>query len=358
MSHSHLSAWLDITARDVIGRMRSRAGYASPPSGIDLLLTNACNLQCSYCPVPRERRPAVMMDTAKALSFLSEVSVWHPRIRLFGGEPFLHPEWFRIVSHGTSLGLSMGAVSNGTRLAGRAEDLVRSGLSAIGFSIDPPEVHDRFRGEGTFEACERVIRDVHRTRKRLGKPNPAIVVYSTVHEGSYRHLLAWAERLRDWPIDCLRLQHRIWLSKAQREDSEKLMADAIGDIAFFGSDLDWYCSDEMPSVDCGELGSVIRSLRGGGYPFDLEFVPPLPVEEIVESYRDPGFVRRTARACTTVFSYAFVDPAGRLFPCLTLDMGNVFDRPFERVWNGRRFRAFRALLRRVARMPLCQRCPS
>jgi MoaA/NifB/PqqE/SkfB family radical SAM enzyme len=337
--------------------MRARTGYASPPSGIDLLLTNACNLRCSYCPVPRAGRPAVMMDTAKALSFLSEVSVWHPSIRLFGGEPFLHPEWFRIVSHGTSLGLSIGAVSNGTRLAGRAEELVRSGLSGIGLSIDPPEVHDRFRGEGTFEACEAVVRELHRARVRLGKPGPAIFVYSTVHEGSYRHLLAWAERLRDWPIDWLRLQHRIWLASAQRKESERLMAGALGDIGLFGSELDWYCSDEMPSVDPDELGSIIRSLQREAYPFRLEFDPSLPVEEIVEFYRDPGFVRRTERACVTTSTYAFVDPAGRLFPCLTLDMGNVFERPFEKVWNGRRFRAFRRLLRRVKRMPLCERCP-
>ena len=334
--------------------MRARAGYASPPSGIDLNLTNACNLRCAYCPVPAAQRPAVMVDTEKAVRFLSAVSAWRPSIRLFGGEPFLHPEWFRIVSEGTSLGLSMGAVSNGTRLAGRAEELVRSGLSGIGLSIDPPEVHDRFRGEGTFRACEAVVREVHRTRERLGRPNPAIVVYSTVHEGSYRHLLTWAERLRDWPIDCLRLQHQIWLSSAWRKESESLMVGALGDNSLFGSELDWYCSNEMPGVDPDELGSIIRSLQREAYPFRLEFNPSLPVEEIVEFYRDPGFTRRTARACVT---YAFVDPAGRLFPCLTLDMGNVFEKRFDEVWNGKRFRAFRRLLRRVERMPLCERCP-
>jgi radical SAM protein with 4Fe4S-binding SPASM domain len=56
-------------------------------------------------------------------------------------------------------------------------------------------------------------------------------------------------------------------------------------------------------------------------------------------------------------SYAFVDPHGRLYPCLTLDMGNVFEAPFLDVWNGPRFRAFRRLIRREKRLPLCHRCP-
>lgn len=99
--------------------------------------------------------------------------------------------------------------------------------------------------------------------------------------------------------------------------------------------MDAYTIEEAPDVDADELGSVMRTLVAGTYPFRLEHNPPLPVEEMVELYRDPAFVRRTGRECTLISTYAFVDPAGRLYPCLTLDMGNVFDRPFEEVWTGR-----------------------
>jgi len=55
--------------------------------------------------------------------------------------------------------------------------------------------------------------------------------------------------------------------------------------------------------------------------------------------------------------FAFVDPRGRLYPCLTLDMGNIFERPLLALWNGARFRAFRRLIRREGRLLLCHRCP-
>lgn len=68
-------------------------GYSSPPGGIDLLLTDACNLRCSYCPIWGDDAvlsAASMMETAPTLRLIDEVSAFRPMIRLFGGEPFLH----------------------------------------------------------------------------------------------------------------------------------------------------------------------------------------------------------------------------------------------------------------------------
>ncbi len=61
--------------------------------------------------------------------------------------------------------------------------------------------------------------------------------------------------------------------------------------------------------------------------------------------------------CRITEGYAFVDPRGRVHPCPSLDMGNAFVEPFSRVWNNRRYRAFRRLVRRHGRLPFCQRCP-
>ncbi len=341
--------------------LRAAAGYAPLPWGIDLLLTDACNLRCTYCPITTDMnilRPSAVMDTAKAIRFLDSVKPFKPMIRVFGGEPFLHPEWPRIFAAAVANGLPITVVTNGTRLVGKAEDLVRSGLLAVGISIDPPDANDAYRGKGVFDTCERVVREINEARERLGSSTPLIEIYSTVYEGTYASLRAWAETLRTWHIDTFRLQHQIWLRTEQRPVSERMIADAIGDSTFFRSDIDTYCSDDMPNVDADVLEGELRALESTQYPFRLEFHPPLPVEEMMEYYRNPDFRRETARACTLISNYAFVDPRGRLYPCMTLDMGNVFEQPFEEVWNGRKFRAFRRLLRREQRLPLCERCPA
>lgn len=337
------------------------AGYAPLPWGIDLLLTDGCNLRCTYCPITTDmetKRPSAMMDTTKAIRFLESVASFKPMIRIFGGEPFLHPEWPRIFAAATSNGLAITVVTNGTRLAGRADEIVKSGLLALGISVDAPDVNDRYRGKGTFAVAERVVREIQEAKARLGSDTPQIEIYSTVYEGTYASLTHWADVLRDWNIDTLRLQHQIWLRTAQRPETEHLIVKAIGDSTFFRSDVDTYCSDEMPNVDPLVLEAELRMLAQTSYPFRLEFHPPLPIEEMMRFYRDTDFKRQTARSCTLISNYAFVDPRGRLYPCLTLDMGNVFEKPFEGVWNGPKFRAFRRLLRREQRLPLCERCPA
>lgn len=341
--------------------LKVRNGYAPLPWGIDLLLTDECNLRCSYCPITTDMelgRTSGTMDTADALRFIESVAHFRPMIRLFGGEPFLHPEWRRIVEAACSRGLAVTVVTNGTRILGRAEEIVRSGMLAVGVSVDPPGTNDEHRGSGTFDVGRRAIAELADAKARLGSERPLIEIYTTVHEATYARLAEWAEALRNWPVATLRLQHQIWLRTSQRPVSEQLIREAIGDATFFRSDVDKYCNDAMPNVDAIILEQQLQALATGTYPFGVEFHPPLPAAEMVEFYRNPAFRRRTARPCTLIGSYAFVDPRGRLYPCLTLDMGNVFREPFDAVWNGRRFRAFRRLLLRHARLPLCERCPA
>lgn len=349
------------TLGSTVRRGRALGGWAPLPRGIDLLLTDACNLRCRYCPVAADiaaRRPAPFIETGRAIRFLESVAHFRPAIRLFGGEPFLHRDWRAIVATAVRHGLPTLAVTNGTLLAGRAEELVESGLTAIGISIDPPAIHDAFRGGGTFSIGERVVREIRAARERSGSRTPAIEIFTTVTEATYSELTGWADRLRSWNIDMLRLQHQIWLRRSQRPESERLIEKAVGETAFFRSDVETYCSDRMPDVDPFILEQQLSALRTTEYPFRIEMYPPLPPNEMVEFYRNPGFRRRTVRACGLIWNYAFVDPIGRLYPCMTLDMGNVFEAPFERVWNGRKFRAFRRLLRREERLPLCERCPA
>ena len=337
------------------------SGYAPLPWGVDMLLTDACNLRCTYCPITTDmnvRRPSAMMDTGRAIRFIESLAYFRPMIRFFGGEPFLHPEWPRIFAAAVANRLPITVVTNGTRLVGRSEELVRSGLAAVGISVDPPGPNDLYRGDGTFAICKSVIDEIVQTRKRLGSASPLIEIYSTVYEGTYAHLAEWAEELAGWGIDTLRLQHQIWLRTAQRPVSEEMIRKATGDSTFFRSDVDTYCSDVMPNVDVDVLETQLRVLETKAFPFKMEYHPPLPIREMMEFYRNPDFRRETQRPCTLISAYAFVDPRGRLYPCLTLDMGNVFEHPFENVWNGHKFRAFRQLLRREERLPLCERCPA
>ncbi|HEY0787136.1 MAG TPA: radical SAM protein, partial [Thermoanaerobaculia bacterium] len=91
-----------------------RAGWAPLPWGLDLLLTDACNLRCSYCPMGAgvdPGRPRRFVETAKAIAFLDSIAWFRPMVRLFGGEPLLHPEWRRILEAAVARGLPVTLVT-------------------------------------------------------------------------------------------------------------------------------------------------------------------------------------------------------------------------------------------------------
>jgi len=298
------------------------------------------------------------MDVGGALRLIESVAAFRPMIRLFGGEPFIHPAWPQVVAAVRSQGLHCTAVSNGMRLAKEADEIVESGLLAVGISLDTDSsVNDALRGNGSLATVRRGLQAVAEAKQRLGSQAPQIEIYTTVHEGTYARLAEWAEELCSWGISKLRLQHLIWFSSAQRDASFELLRGVLPDPSFFRAEDASFTQDKLPRIDLEILAEQLRIVRGARYPFTVESHPDLSVDEMVRYYSTAEYTRRDKVDCTTMESYAFVDPRGRLYPCLTLDMGNVFEEPFLTVWNGSRFRAFRRLIRREKRLPLCHRCP-
>jgi MoaA/NifB/PqqE/SkfB family radical SAM enzyme len=338
-----------------------RLGYTTLPTGIDLKLTQACNLSCRYCPHwgPDGIRPdpVVFMDTQAMLGLVHEVAPFRLLIRLIGGEPLLHPEWHRVIETAGEYGIWTTAVSNGTLIADQAERLVDSGLDNIGVSIDgPAPVHDAQRGKGSWAAIAEGITELNRIKRERGSETPMIEIYTTIHQGNYDQLVGLAEDLRSWGIWKYRLQQLIWASPEQFEESLALLRSALPGVTFFGADMA-YCKDQSSGVDPDTLTEQLEMVKSRDYPFEIELHPNLPPAEWSAYHSAGEYQRRHGITCTIMESYAFVDPIGRLHPCMTIDFGNVFEQSFAKVWNGARFRAFRRLIRRNGRLPFCHRCP-
>lgn len=105
-----------------------------------LLITDSCNLSCSYCHNEGQFGRGAFMSTsvvADIASWLQKNSILVKNLILSGGEPSLHPQLAEIVEtlSGTAHKISM--VSNGTRLTPALIDrLAASGMSYIKFGID------------------------------------------------------------------------------------------------------------------------------------------------------------------------------------------------------------------------------
>lgn len=117
-------------------------------TSVMLELTNHCNLSCKFCPSKTMKRPKGFLDPGLAERVLRSCSNLQYVYLYDWGEPLLHPDVCRIVKTASTLGHRTFMVTNGTLLTPKlSEDLIRSGLSTITFSIDGlDEVYASLRG--------------------------------------------------------------------------------------------------------------------------------------------------------------------------------------------------------------------
>jgi len=95
-------------------------------------------------------------------------------------------------------------------------------------------------------------------------------------------------------------------------------------------------------------------IRRKQVPFEIRFNPILPAEEIVRRYRNAIHIEDYG--CYVPWSTAHIGPTGNLFPCYSINCGNLLEKTFEEAWNGTKFREFRRKLRDSEIFPGCEGC--
>jgi cyclic pyranopterin phosphate synthase len=116
-----------MTLRDLFGR---------PISNLRLSLTPKCNLSCIYCHREGENTPEGPLSAAEIAEVLRVAAGFGIRsVKFTGGEPLLRPDLLGIVKS-VPAGMESSLTTNGTLLAGLAEDLKLAGLRRVNVSID------------------------------------------------------------------------------------------------------------------------------------------------------------------------------------------------------------------------------
>jgi len=128
---------------------------------LSIELTNHCNLRCRHCADERHGCEGdLKMETMeKVLCNAGAYGFEH--LSFTGGEPTMHPSFFRILDMITGAGYKFSFVSNGFNFTEIYERLLpyRDKLGGITFSLDgaDEETHDRLRGKGSYRRVMQAI---------------------------------------------------------------------------------------------------------------------------------------------------------------------------------------------------------
>ena len=138
------------------------------PERLTVAITALCNLRCIGCRYGRDYMPKAQLAPEVVCDLLSDAAaVGFPIVRLYGGEPLLHPQLPLFIQHAIRVGIKPAITTNGILLQKRAADLYAAGLRVItigyyGFG----ENYDQYVSRnGAFLQLERSIVSV---RDRYG----------------------------------------------------------------------------------------------------------------------------------------------------------------------------------------------
>jgi len=115
---------------------------------VNFFITNACTCRCVMCNFWRKDK-AFISDLAfkEAIDILEGLGFYNQS--LTGGEPLLHPQYFKFVKYMKRKGLYVNSPTNGTLLTEKnVKRLKESGIDSVSVSIDSlnPEIANRIRG--------------------------------------------------------------------------------------------------------------------------------------------------------------------------------------------------------------------
>jgi len=144
-----------------------------PLSEIYFYLTGACNLNCRHCWIDPafETTTENYLPRAKLKEIVQEaIPLGLTRVKLTGGEPFLHPEICGILHDLSEMKLSIRMETNATLIGKKEARALRAAATFVAVSIDGPtaDCHDDLRGvKGAFGRALQGVLALRREKLRF-----------------------------------------------------------------------------------------------------------------------------------------------------------------------------------------------
>lgn len=133
---------------EVETRLVDRLGFVRPPTAVQWMVSQACDLTCGHCYSHAGARGADELTTDEALALVgSLVELGRPSLVLAGGEPFLRPDLPELIAYAAGRGIEWAVHTHGRPVPRLRELLTAHPPAMAAVSLDGPEEHhDRFRG--------------------------------------------------------------------------------------------------------------------------------------------------------------------------------------------------------------------
>lgn len=339
-----------LSAHSLLPRLAGSSS-ALPVLNVSLELTHRCNLRCAMCFQAKSATAAGELTTAEVKAIIDGLPPW-AITTMTGGEPYMRSDFREILAHALKKG-KCNILTNGELVTDADIELfVEKGLLLAGISIDGlAATHDRIRSKpGLFDKAAAVIRKTAELKKRKGARFPLLDVKTVILKENLGELAQIAELADSLGADYFSLS---LLKLSDRQFNEPYYDDLQKDI-FARAPLP---PEPFGAKDLELLRAQLALIRARKGSAKLRFYPyEMMTDAAVEAYYSGSLDSSDFKPCGVPWSFTCVSPYGDVFPCQSYRAGNVRQAPFARIWNGEKFRAFRARLGKKKLDQCCVGC--
>ena len=344
---------------------------APSPQTIAIIPTYRCNLNCVQC---GQWGPAGFLrtgykdycDKSKELTteqlklFIDQVASFKPYLYFTGGEPLLREDICELIAHASSKGILTSLNSNGTLMAKRSDDIIKSGLDYLYVSLDGTEKkNEKIRcGRVSTKAAIEGICAVLESRKRLKSMLPIIEIRTTVTKDNQDNLLDLAQYVDSHlHADVLGIALPIFTTKRLVEDSESVYRKEFNIDAKCWAG---FAGGIEEGIDAGLVEEQISKIKSARWGFRLKFYPDMLPEHIDYGLylTRPEKLLKDIPFCPVPYFFSSLLPNGDIATCASVPdyiAGSILENDFMDIWNGMRYKIFREYTRKNF-FPTCARC--
>lgn len=187
-----------------LSRMTGQARVAGLPISIAIEPTTSCNLRCPECPsgLRSFTRPTGMLAQPLYRDIIDQLAPYLSYLTFyFQGEPYLHPDFLKMVSYATSKGIYTTTSTNAHYLTDeRARLTVASGLDRLIISIDgtTQDTYQSYRIGGSLDKVIEGAENMVKWKKQLKSKTPHLVFQFLVvkpNEHQIPDIYTWARNI-------------------------------------------------------------------------------------------------------------------------------------------------------------------
>ena len=317
-----------------------------------LVLTNLCNLACTFCFQDRKKNPN-RMHFEDWKKFINEIPQ-NSRITLTGGEPLVFKEFdelFKLCSKKAETNI----VSNGLLLDEKKINLFlnEKNFKVLGVSIDTIGNTNRDFKPGEWEKLVKSIQDFKIERDKVGH-ECAIDIKTVVLDENIDDLF----EIHKYCFEVLGADtHSLQLLKGSEIQHSDLMFD---DDSMHKK----YNAEQYKKFD--ELINQLNRIREYNFKYKKRgYLHPniIDLNSDIEINLDKyDFLNNSDhdvkkfKTCLSPWTSVHVNVDGSLFPCMAIPMGNVKKQPLNEIFFSEKFKYFRDEIRKKKTLNGCNRC--